>query len=326
MGPGPAARRGVPGRESRDRPRPGAWQAGPRPRTKQGRKRQSRAVSPARPGTESGSAERPESSGNLPATAPGGEETPAKGRVAQRVPSLNESRPDNGRRALSPSRHPRHIHTSTHSRGIPRKARGPRPRSALRRCPPHRGRPQGRPSRRPLRGQGPRWDSRASHSAGPRGSPPSAAKATRALPSEPGELRREWIGAQASLTPSPSLPPTVDPSAPSHGRRRLPEPGGRESTPRRGAWSDRDWPKRPRALAAGLRKPTDSLAEASHLAEPRRLMGNRNSLPKLCGTQRAARSPQVSSARLGPGLGVRLSPLPTDDRLALPLPALLSDL
>lgn len=84
------------------------------------------------------------------------------------------------------------------------------------------------------------------------------------------------MGAQASRTPSPKLPPAVDPSAPAHGRRRLPAPGGRETTPRRGARSGGDWPKRPSALAAGLRKPIGSLAEASHPAEPRRLLGDRN--------------------------------------------------
>lgn len=155
MGSGQATRRGVRGRESRDRPRPGAWQVARRPRTKQGRKRQSQAVSPSRPGIESGSAERPESAGNLPTTAPGAEGTPAKGRVAQRVPSLKESRPENGRRAPSPSRHPRHAHTYTHTRGRPRKARGPRPRSARRRCTRLGGRPQRRPGGRPLRGPGP---------------------------------------------------------------------------------------------------------------------------------------------------------------------------
>lgn len=167
------------------------------PRTKQGRKRQSQAVSPAQPGIESGSSERPEFAGNLPVTAPGAEGTPAKGRVAQRVPSFNESRPENGRRAPSPSRHPRHAHTYTHTRGTPRKARGPRPRSARRRC----TRLAAAPTQafwRPLRGPGPRWDSRPSHTAGPGGSVRSAAKAIRALLSEPGELRREWVGVQAS--------------------------------------------------------------------------------------------------------------------------------
>lgn len=59
------------------------------------------------------------------------------------------------------------------------------------------------------------------------------------------------------------------------------------------------------------RKPPGSPAEASHPAEPRSLMGGLNSLPKLCGTQRAARSlprpPRQGSAQ-GSSVSLRFPP------------------
>lgn len=136
------------------------------------------------------------------------------------------------------------------------------------------------------------------------------------LSSEPGLPGRGWARAQASLDPqllAPISRQALQP-LPSVVAASLRDGAGKLA-PRRVARLDRVGMPRPHALAAGFRKPTGSLAEASNPAQKRRLRGGWNPLPKRCGTQRGALSPGLLGVKpwaprspLSPSLRRRCGP------------------
>lgn len=196
MGPSLSARPGVPGREIRN-PRVqelGERAEAPEEETKPGR-------SPWAAGNRKQVCGEAKCWENMPATAPGGEVTPGTGQAAQRVPSLNEPRSRMGTGSTAPYT----IHatlTCSHTRRITYAMHTPAPTERTRAVhAPFPAAPR-QAGRAPLRR---RLPSRPSHTSSPRGSAPGAAKTGAAsepahrsqLPSESGELRRGWAGAQA---------------------------------------------------------------------------------------------------------------------------------